>query len=67
MALPPRVAIVTSQEEEKAKSEGHIRTEGPWETVSVDVVGPLPEDQGKRFLVVFMDCFSGYCLSLIHI
>ena len=32
--------------------------------VSVDVVGPLPEDQGKRFLVVFVDCFSGYCILI---
>ena len=31
----------------KHAPKGHIQTEGPWEMVSVDVVGPLPENQGK--------------------
>ena len=39
---------------------GTISSSGPWDTLSVDIVGPLPRDHQCEFLVVFVDCFSRY-------
>ena len=33
---------------------------GPWDTLSVDIVGPLPADRRHEFIIVFVDCFSRY-------
>lgn len=32
----------------------------PWETLQVDTIGPLPESNGCRFIVVIVDCFTKY-------
>ena len=37
-----------------------IESEGPWDTLSVDIVGPLPADRRHEFVIVFVDCFSRY-------
>ena len=35
----------------------------PWETISTDLVGPLPRTpKGYRFILVVMDCFSKFPL-----
>lgn len=43
------------------KIGGHINSAGPWELLSVDVVGPLPVSQeGYRFILSVIDCYSRY-------
>ena len=44
------------------KTAGTIRSQGPWETLSIDIVGLLPTDRRKEFLIVFVDCFSRYTI-----
>ena len=39
-----------------------IQSKGPWDTLSVDIVGPLPADRRHEFLIVFVDCFSRYSI-----
>ena len=39
---------------------GTIESRGPWDTLSVDIVGPLPADRRHEFVIVFVDCFSRY-------
>ena len=42
------------------KTTGTIQSKGPWDTLSVDIVGPLPADRRHEFIIVFVDCFSRY-------
>ena len=35
---------------------------GPWDTLSVDIVGPLPADRRHEFLIMFVDCYSRYAI-----
>ena len=42
------------------KTTGAIQSKGPWDTLSVDIVGPLPADRRHEFVIVFVDCFSRY-------
>ena len=44
------------------KTAGTIQSQGPWDTLSIDIVGPLPADRRKEFLIVFVDCFSKYTI-----
>ena len=46
----------------RLKTTGSIQSKGPWDTVSVDIVGPLPADRRHEFLIVFVDCFSRYSI-----
>ena len=39
-----------------------IQSSGPWDTLSVDIVGPLPADCRHEFLIVFVDCSSRYTI-----
>ena len=41
---------------------GTIQSQGPWDTLSVDIVGPLPSDHRQEFLIVFVDCYSKYTI-----
>ena len=41
---------------------GAIQSQGPWDTLSVDIVGPLPADHRQEFLIVFVDCYSRYTI-----
>ena len=41
-----------------------IQSSGPWDTFSVDIVGPLPADCRHEFLIVFVDCYSRYTILL---
>ena len=44
----------------RQKTTGTIESKGPWDTLSVDIVGPLPADHRHEFIIVFVDCFSRY-------
>ena len=44
--------------------KGHINSPGPWETVSIDVVGPLPVDgRGNKYIVTMLDVYSRYLIA----
>ena len=44
--------------------KGHINSSGPWETVSIDIVGPLPVDGiSHRYIVTMMDVYSRYLIA----
>ena len=41
--------------------KGHINSSGLWETVSIDIVGPLPVDgKSHRYIVTMLDVYSRY-------
>ena len=44
----------------RQKTTGAIQSRGLWDTLSVDIVGPLPADHRQEFLIVFVDCYSRY-------
>ena len=44
----------------RQKTTGTIESKGPWDTLSVDIVGPLPADRRHKFIIVFVDCFSRF-------
>ena len=46
----------------RLKTTGTIQSRGPWDTLSVDIVGPLPADPRHEFLIVFIDCYSRYTI-----
>ena len=44
--------------------KGHINSPGLWETISIDVVGPLPVDgKSNRYIVTMMDVYSRYLIA----
>ena len=46
----------------RQKTTGAIQSRGPWDTLSIDIVGPLPADHRHEFLIVFVDCYSRYTI-----
>ena len=46
----------------RLKTTGAIQSKVPWDTLSVDIVGPLPADHRHEFVIVFVDCFSRYSI-----
>ena len=44
------------------KTTGTVQSQGLWDTVLIDIVGPLPLDHRHEFLIVFMDCYSKYTI-----
>ena len=46
----------------RQKTTGAIQSQGPWDTLSIDIVGPLPTDHRQEFLIVFVDCYSRYTI-----
>ena len=46
----------------RLKTTGSIQSKGPWDTLSVDIVGPLPADRRHEFLIMFVDCYSRYSI-----
>ena len=46
----------------RLKTTGSIQSKGPWDTLSVDIVGPLPANRRHEFLIVFVDCYSRYSI-----
>ena len=50
---------------QRHEPKGHIESPGPWEVVSIDIIGPLPFDnQSKRFIVTMMDVYSRYLIAI---
>ena len=47
------------------RTTGSIQSSGPWDTLSVDIVGPLPADRRHEFLIVFVDCYSRYMILVL--
>ena len=44
--------------------KGHINSPGLWETIGIDVVGPLPVDgKSNRYIVTMMDVYSRYLIA----
>ena len=48
----------------RLKTTGTIQSRGPWDTLSVDIVGPLPADHRHEILIVFVDCYSQYTILI---
>ena len=48
----------------RQKTTGTIQSQGPWDTLSIDIVGPLPSDHRQEFLIVFVDCYSKYTILI---
>ena len=48
----------------RQKTMGAIQSRGPWDTLSIDIVGPLPADHRHEFLIVFVDCYSRYTILI---
>ena len=46
----------------RLRTTGSIQSSRPWDTLSVDIVGPLPADRQHEFLIVFVDCYSRYTI-----
>ena len=46
----------------RQKTTGTIESKGPWDTLSVDIVGPLPADRRHEFINVFVDCYSRFTI-----
>ena len=46
----------------RQKTTGTIESKGPWDTLSVDIVGPLPADRRHEFIIAFVDCFSRFTI-----
>ena len=46
----------------RQKMTGTIQSQGPWDTLSIDIARPLPADRRHKFLIVFVDCFSRYTI-----
>ena len=48
----------------RQKTTGTIQSEGHWDTLSIDIVGPFPPDHRHEFLIVFVDCYSKYTILI---
>ena len=48
----------------RQKTTGTIQPQGPWDTLSIDIVGPLPPDHHHEFLIVSVDCYSKYTILI---
>ena len=48
----------------RQKTTGTIQSQGPWDTLSIDIVGSLPPDHYHEFLIVFIDCYSKYTILI---
>ena len=46
----------------RQKTRGAIQSQGPWDTLSIDIVGPLPANHRQEFLIVFVDCYLRYTI-----
>ena len=48
----------------RQKTTGTIQSQGPWDTLSINIVGPLPPDHCQEFLIVLMGCCSKYTILI---
>ena len=49
----------------RLRTTGSIQSSGPWDMLSVDIVGPLPADRRHEFLILFVDCYSRYTILVL--
>ena len=48
----------------RQKMTGAFQSRRPWDTLSINIVGPLPADHRQEFLIVFVDCYSRYTILI---
>ena len=48
----------------RQETTGTIHSQGPWDALSIDIVGPLPPDHRQEFLILFVDCYSKYTILI---
>ena len=48
----------------RQKTTGAIQSQGPWDMLSINIVGPLPADHRQEVLIVFVDCFAKYAILI---
>ena len=61
----PRVPTLARIYKTKHVPKVHINSPGPWETISIDIVGPLPVDgKNDRYIVTIMDVYSRYLIAV---
>ena len=48
----------------RQKTTGTIQSQGPWDTLSIDIIVSLPLDHRHEFLIVFVDCYSKYTILI---
>ena len=46
----------------RQKTTGAIQSQGPWDTLSINIVGPLSADHRQEFLIMFVGCYSRYTI-----
>ena len=46
----------------RQKTTGAIQSQRTWDTLSIDIVGPLPADHRQEFLIMFVNCYSRYTI-----
>ena len=46
----------------RQKTTGAIQSQGPWDTLYINIVGLLPADHHQEFLIVFVYCYSRYTI-----
>ena len=46
----------------RQKTTSTIQSLGPWDTLSIDIVGHLPLDHRQEFFIMFVDCYSKYTI-----
>ena len=47
----------------RQKTTGAIQSQGPWDTLSIDIVGPLLAHHRQEFLIMFVDCYSRLAIT----
>ena len=46
----------------RLKTTGTMQSQGPWDMLSVDIVGTLPADHRHELIIVFVDYYSRYTI-----
>ena len=46
------------------KTDGTIMSTGPWDSLSIDIVGLLPADRTMEYIITFVDYYSRYTILI---
>ena len=46
------------------ETAGTVMSMGPWYTLSINIVGPLPANRKMEYLITFVDCYSKYTILI---
>ena len=49
---------------ETLKTAGTMKSMGPWDTLLIDIVVPVPANQRMEYLITFLDCYSKYTILI---